>query len=98
MSSIILIVTNLILAFVGFAIGRIGHIYGGQMKSPHHWIYGVILMFAGILIFLVFFESKWSLGLISVGFGLSVSDLEDMADFKVYGVDLPGKKRFWGVD
>lgn len=88
----------IVILFAGFSIGRIGHILGGQLKTPHHWIYGVIITFIGLIAFFFLFEDKWSLCLVAFGLGLSVSDLDDMMDFKVYGVDPPGKKRFWNID
>ncbi len=88
----------IVILSVGFAIGRIGHMMGGHLKAPHHWIYGVIITFAGMIVFFFLFEDKWSLFLVAFGLGLSVSDLNDMMEFKIYGVDPPGKKRFWGID
>ena len=96
--TIIIIVFYLTLIFAGYVIGRIGHVLGGQIKSPHHWIYGVALMLVGMTDFLIFFEDRWSLALIAFGVGLAVSDLDDMIDFKIYGVDPPGKKKFWNID
>lgn len=85
-----------IVAFVGFAIGRTGHIFGGQLNTPHHWIYGIILIIIGIVIW--FYKKEWSLYFIFFGLGLTISDLKDMIDLKFYGVDPPGPKRFWHID
>jgi len=83
-----------IIFFLGYAIGRIGHILGGHTKSPHHWIYGLILVVGGI------YFLKEYLGVIAVFFGLGVfvSDLNDFLHLKFYGVDDDGEKRFWGID
>jgi len=82
------------LAFIGYAIGRISHMYGGNIKAPHHWIYGLILMLSGL------FFNKYSLGVATFcfGTGLFVSDLKDFLQLKFFGVDEHGPKNFWGVD
>lgn len=85
-----------VVAFVGFAIGRIGHIFGGQLNAPHHWIYGVIIVIIGIV--LCFYKKEWSLYFIFFGLGLTISDLKDMLDLKFYGVDDVEVKRFWHID
>jgi len=90
------IIIYLMIAFIGFAIGRVSHIYGGEIKSPHHWIYGVILIIIGIILW--FYKSEWSLYVIFFGVGLTISDLKDMIDLKFYGVDPPGPKKFWHID
>ncbi|MEK7447615.1 MAG: hypothetical protein AAB632_02375 [Patescibacteria group bacterium] len=83
-------------AFAGFAIGRIGHIFGGQFNAPHHWIYGIILIIIGVALW--FYKKEWSLYFIFFGLGLTISDLKDMIDLKFYGVDDVEVKRFWGID
>lgn len=80
--------------FVGFTIGRISHILGGDLASPHHWIYGLILIIIG----LVFRKKSWGCWVFSFGLGLFISDLKDFFDLKFYGVDEVAIKRFWGID
>lgn len=82
------------LAFIAFASGRIGHIYGGQLPTPHHWIYGAIC----IIIAIIFFKKKWSAYLFAFGLGLLISDFIDFTQLKTFEPDLPGNKVFWGVD
>lgn len=84
----------ILIAFIGYAIGRIGHIYGGQLKSPHHWIYGLILIIVGLIFY------KYLLGTIAFYFGVGhfISDLKDFLQLKFYGVDEEGEKKFWGID
>lgn len=77
------------LAFFGFAIGRLGDKWGGHLNVPHHWIYGIILIFLGIF---------YSIGLISIGIGLFVSDLKDFLAFRLCGPDSPKDWRFWDID
>lgn len=93
-----IILIYIAVAFAGFAIGRAGHILGGQLKAPHHWIYGVVLIAVGMISFFFFYEDRWSLCLIAFGLGLAISDLDDMMALKFYGVDDVEVKRFWGID
>jgi hypothetical protein len=88
------IIIYLMITFLGYAIGRIGHIFGGQLKSPHHWIYGIILIIVGL------FLKRFSIGffILSFGLGLFVSDLKDFIALKFYGKDEVKVKRFWGID
>ncbi len=92
------IFSYLLISFLGFAFGRFSHICAGRIKVPHCWVYGVIIMFLGIAIDLFLFEDTWSLHLIALGLGLAISDIEDMAEFKIYGLCSNGKKKFWGID
>jgi uncharacterized membrane protein YgaE (UPF0421/DUF939 family) len=82
--------------FIGFAIGRIGHILGGDLNAPHHWIYGILLIIIGAVLW--FYKKEWSLYFIFFGIGLTISDLKDMLDLKFYGVDDVEIKKFWGID
>jgi len=88
------VIILLALAFAGFAIGRIGHILGGHLNTPDHWIYGVLMMVLGAF----FYTQDWGLCLIAFGVGHAVSDLNDMLHFKLYGPDEVEVKKFWGVD
>lgn len=82
------------LAFIGYAIGRIGHMYGGHLNVPHHWFYGLILMILGTVFY------KYDLGLMAFcfGVGLFLSDLKDFLKLKFFGLDRDGEKKFWGID
>jgi hypothetical protein len=82
------------ITFVSYAIGRISHILGGHLNTPHHWIYGVIAIIIGI----IFYKSDWGKWLISFGLGMVISDFKDMIDLKFLGPDEPGPKKFWGID
>jgi len=90
------IIIYLAVLFIGFALGRVSHILGGQINGPHHWMFGTLLIIAGIILW--FYKREWSLYLIFFGIGLTISDLKDMLDFKIWGVDPPGPKRFWHID
>jgi len=81
--------SEIVAAFIGYIIGRIGDYYAGHWDFFHHWIYGVILMCIGIFtnIFV------WSFGL-----GLFISDFKDFYNCKIYGPDRKTIKRFWGFD
>lgn len=83
-----------IIAFVGFAIGRVGHILGGHLNTPDHWIYGVLSIIVGS----VFYRHSWGVALIAFGVGHTISDLKDMLDLKFYGPDEVEIKKFWGID
>lgn len=83
-----------LVAFAGFAAGRIGHILGGDTKSPHHWIYGFLLIIPS-----VFYRNNFLLLLLaSFGAGMFVSDLKDFLHLKFYGADDVKIKKFWGID
>ncbi len=90
-----MIILILILSgFLGFALGRLGHIYGGQINGPHHWIYGLILIIIGVILY------KTDLGkmLMAFGLGVFVSDFKDFLAFRIYGVDDVVIKKFWQID
>lgn len=84
----------ILIAFIGYAVGRIGHIYLGHIKSFHHWIYGLILMILGLI-----FRNNF-IGLLAFSFGSGhfISDFKDFLHLKFYGVDEEGEKKFWGID
>jgi hypothetical protein len=88
------IIIYFLLFFVGFSLGRIGHILGGHLESPHHWIYGIIILIAG----LIFYNNYLGIYLILFGIGFTISDLKDMIELKFYGVDDVKIKKFWGID
>jgi hypothetical protein len=82
------------MAFIGYSIGRIGHVLGGHLKSPHHWIYGLALVIVGI-----FFYGKFlGVSIISFGIGLFISDLKDFLNMEIYGMDKVKKRKFWRID
>lgn len=80
--------------FGSYAIGRISHILGGHLNTPHHWIYGIIALIIGI----IFRRKKWGIYLILFGVGFIISDFKDLLDLKFYGPDAMVKKKFWGID
>lgn len=84
----------LIIAFVGYAVGRVSHIMGGHLNIPDHWIYGVL----AIIIDVVFYKHTWAQLLIAFGVGHTISDLKDMINLKFYGPDEVEVKEFWGID
>jgi hypothetical protein len=84
----------LVAVFVGFAIGRIGHMLGGHLNTPDHWIYGVLLVIGGIILY----KNPWGKYLITLGIGHTISDLKDMLNLKFYGPDKVDVKKFWGID
>lgn len=88
------ILIYLAIVFLGYVIGRIGHILGGHLKSPHHWIYGLILIIVGI----IFRKNFWGILALSFGIGLFISDLRDFLSLRFYGVDDVKIKKFWGID
>jgi len=79
--------------FIGYAIGRIGHIYGGSFNGLHHWVLGLILFFPG-----VFSNSFEAYLIFFFGLGVFIGDLKDFANFKVWGRDDAKALRFWGID
>lgn len=84
----------IVVAFVAFAIGRVGHIFGGQLPTPHHWIYGAICM----IVAAIFYKKKWAIYLFAFGLGLLVSDWIDFTLLRTFQPDPTGIKRFWAVD
>lgn len=84
----------ILISFIAYSVGRVGHIYFGYMKAPHHWIYGGILMIVGLIFY------KYLLGVIAFYFGVGyfISDFKDFLQLRCFGVDEEGKKKFWGID
>jgi len=85
-----MLINYILTAIIGYMIGRIGHIYGGNHNSPHHWIYGLILFLVGSFL--------WNIYLIFFGAGLFISDLRDFVNLRFWGVDDVQIKKFWGID
>ena len=71
----------ILMAFVAYVIGRIGHVYWGHLRTPHHWIYGLILMILG----LIFYEKFSGLLMFSLGTGHFISDFKDFLHFRLLG-------------
>ncbi len=92
--------TDYLLAFfAGFAVGRIGHILGGQiMWIPHHWIFGLTIILAGIAC--IFFKKLKYLAIILVfiGAGIFVSDFRDFLLLRVWEPDDTTVLKFWAVN
>ena len=91
----------LIVGFLGYLIGRWGDNYlNFWLKDPHwlpdHWIYGLILMLAGLFLF----KDGLSLWIFSLGLGLLTSDLKDFLKLKFFGSDNKDRKtkKFWHID
>lgn len=81
-------------AFFGFTIGRVGHILGGHLNAPDHWIYGVLAIIVGGFLH----GHRLGIYLIAFGIGHTISDLKDMLNLKFYGPDKVEIKKFWGID
>ncbi len=79
--------------FSGYLIGRAGHVMGGQIDGPDHWIYGALLFVPGLLYTgsIIFF-------LFAFGLGLIISDLKDLLHLKYFGPDKVEVVRFWHID
>ena len=80
--------------FLGFASGRLGHIYFGPLNTPHHWIYGLVSIILG----LIFLDHSFGLFLLCWGIGCFVSDLKDFLKLRFWGVDEVDEFKFWGID
>ena len=94
MITLITTIIILISIFIGFAIGRYGDKIGGHWRGPHHWIYGLMAIAAGI----IYFEGLAMIATVAFGIGVFVSDLKDFLLLRVYGVDVPHKWKFWNID
>lgn len=89
------LIGSLIAFILGYLIGRAGHFFlGDKINFFHHWIYGLIILAIGI----AFFQKPWEVYLISFGFSLTLSDLNDLVHFKFFGRDKLKIKKFWGID
>jgi hypothetical protein len=88
------IISALFVAFVGYAIGRFGHIFGGHLNTPHHWIYGLLLIVFGF----IYIEKFYGDIILYFGTGHFISDFKDFLKMKFFGRDEDGVKKFWGID
>jgi hypothetical protein len=87
-------VIYLAFTFIGYIIGRSGHMIGGSLPALHHWIYGIALIVAGL-----FFErKKWGIPLLFFGLGLFISDANDFFHVRIYGADVVTEYKFWNID
>jgi len=93
MTAVMILFNCVLLIFAGYAIGRMGHIYGGHLNAPHHWIYGAMLFFPGVV-----FSNEIIFLMFSFGLGLIISDLKDFLNLKLWGIDNVEIKKFWGID
>ena len=93
MAVIILLLLYFLVFFAGFAVGRIGHIMGGYLDGPDHWIYGVVLFAPGI-----WHTAPWIFLLFAFGTGLIISDFKDLLNLKFWGPDKVEVLRFWHID
>jgi len=86
----------LIFTFLGYIVGRTGHVIGNHLKTRglHHWVTGLLIAVAGF----IFRDQLLRLGVISLGVGLFISDLKDFINLEVWGIDHVEKIKFWGID
>lgn len=88
--------SNLLIAFVGYSAGRIGHIFGGNIVfMPHHWIIGIILVF--ISLFLPK-KNKIKMPFFYFGLGLFISDFKDFTYLRFWDPENVKLIKFWGFD
>lgn len=80
--------------FIGFASGRLGHVYFGFLDTFHHWILGLILIILG----LIFRKRSFGLLLLCFGTGFFISDFNDFLGLKLWGADENTEFKFWGID
>lgn len=93
--TIIQIIFFIVIVFLGFTSGRIGHIFGGEMAwTPHHWIPGLILVFLGLF----FYSYFWGAIAFPFGIGLLISDFRDFLGFKTFEPEEDRPKKFWHID
>ncbi len=99
---IILSIINFFVAgFLGYLIGRWSDYYlnfwiKDPNWTPHHWIYGLLLMIIG----LYFLKNYFGIWIFSFGIGHFISDLKDFLYFRFIGSDNKTKedRRFWHID
>lgn len=84
----------LLIIFIGFASGRIGHIIFGPLNTPHHWTFGLVSVGLG----LNFSNNSFGMFLLCWGIGCFISDFKDFLGLKLWGVDGNTEFKFWGID
>jgi hypothetical protein len=90
------IIFGLIFIFIGYISGRIGHLIGGVSLSPHHWIYGFIIMILGLILYRKYSKFYFLIGFF--GMGVFISDLNDFWNLQFYGIDTVNIFTFWNID
>ena len=86
-----------IFTFLGFAAGRFGHIFGGQILFiPHHWILGIVIMIA--VIFLRKIPMNWRVLIFYFGLGVFVSDFVDFTHLRFFDPENVNVVKFWAFD
>ncbi len=90
------IALGLFCLIAGYSVGRVSHILGGHLNTPHHWIYGLLLMVLGIVA--DFDRTSLTISAITIGAGLFVSDFKDFKEKRFFGPDVHNNKNFFGFD
>lgn len=94
-------ISLLVALMLGYLLGRWSDYYlnfwlKDPSWAPDHWIYGFILMIAGLF----YFNNNLGLWMFFFGAGFFVSDLKDFLRLKFMGPDNKAKeqRRFWHID
>jgi len=83
--------------FVGYAMGRIGHIVGGDISwIPHHWIFGLIIII--VPFFFKKVSKKTKISILLFGLGVLFSDFRDFLRLETFQPEDVSIVKFWGVD
>ena len=90
------IIFGLISIFIGYISGRTGHLIGGLSLSPHHWIYGLLIMIIGFILHKKYSKLYFLIGFL--GIGIFISDLNDFLNLQFYGIDTVNQFTFWNFD
>ena len=97
------IIVLLTITFIGYIVGRVSHIIGGQLGDrgvdvkywPHHWVFGVLAIIIGALLY----EKDFGKWFVAFGVGHIISDLNDLIKGRVFDTSQePDIKKFWGTD
>jgi len=90
-------ITCILSLFVGYIIGRVGHVIGGNIAwIPHHWIFGVIIMVAPLCFKKI--SKKVKILIILFGLGLVISDFRDFVRLETFQPEDVTIVKFWAVD
>jgi len=90
------IIFGLFSILIGYTSGRTGHLIGGLYKSPHHWIYGLLIMIIGFILYRKYSKLYFLIGFL--GLGVFISDLNDFLNLQFYSIDTVSKFNFWNID
>ena len=90
------IIFSLFSILIGYISGRTGHLLGGISNSPHHWIYGLLIMIIGFFLYKKYSKLYFLIGFL--GIGIFISDLNDFLNLQFYGVDTVSQFTFWNID